>query len=1090
VRSSLIPKTSSFPRDNLPFRVLDCLYDGILLTNLLLVPLSYSTGFTQTLILKETQSQDLVLILAGFWLAIAVLRGKGTYAGTPYNSGLLGLVIWSALSLLWASGGNRTSIRDLSLLISYVGFFVLLTERLRDPRFHSKAILTVFVTASVIGTISVLQFFKLDKILLASIGGYRPLGNFAGVFLPQAIEPRINIASTIGHNISVATYFMVMGFVSLAYLLTGGPESEERKAAKGPLARWKSSGNPVLRGITMRRKNILGGVFLAFCTFLILISQTRGVYLAFPPGVLAAWILTTCIKKRSKHGVLINPVADSAWARLTMLILIGGLIVCLAGVVIQKSGKIDLKTRLGSLTPKVLRPDTRIRLWAISLEMIRDYPLSGAGISTFKIHYPDYQARYFREHPHSKLTPTPLHSDQAHNEYLQIPVELGPVGLALFLFLILVHLKFLWRSVRSPAGSTDAQVRIVRQAVLGAGVLAILVDAFASFYFHVVSDSLMLIFLGALLVAHSRRASIRSVNLENLGRPRYLKPVLIAGILLATIFGGHFGPGLITWFLPGRTLSALRGPVAHALGDHIYKVAGDRFEESIRIGDEIKSSETSKTSSDLAKAYRFLAGADRNTSASLEKAETLAPYRGQIPYLRSRVLLHLSTTHYHLSRYLGLVNDPEEQASAFAEAIRNAEAARESLNEATKEYRYHGMYEALSNADMQLALLRRLEFEAKQIEVEPAQQKVVLASIESLVKEGIAMLEKASRIYPLERSYLKRLVDYYGDRNDLGGVMRTLLRLRPLEPVYVESTLIQPVADTLDRIREIRLNGDREYWTGLLDSAKEARLKGQGEGSWSLMLAGMRAVSLHDAERDWPSLLDEAWKKKGEEPWNTLLRQARDARLRGDETRAAARVRKENRTLKKGLIPLLATYEFARRDGDFDRILRRGRLLFECERFLGKTEEAENLALEINRLGKDRPDAAALFYDCYYPDRLDLFEKRLYEELADREEKVLDRPLFFKFVILDNVYYRLGRFGRTAEMWKEVEKQPVLAEIRPLVNLRQARALWLSGQFAEALRAVGSATENSNGRDQKVLTEVGQSILRDFSSLLLPILES
>jgi O-antigen ligase len=1050
--------------------MLNRLYDGILLTNLLLVPLSYSTAFTQTLILKETQSQDLVIILAGVWLALGLLRGKAAYARTPYNFGLLALVIWSALSLLWASDGTRTSIRDLSMIASYIAFFVLLTERLRNPRFRSKAILIVFITASIIGAISVLQFFKLEKILLARVAGHQPLGNFAGVFLPRVTEPRISIASTIGHNISVATYFMVMGFVTLAYLLTAGLESENGK--------------------TRNRKAIFAGAFLAFCTFLILISQTRGVYLAFPPGLFAAWILVACIKKRSKHGLLINPVADSAWARLTMLILIGGLAVCLAGVVIQKSGKIDLKTRLGSLAPKVLRPDTRIRLWAISLEMIRDYPLSGAGISTFKIHYPDYQARYFQEYPDSRLTPTPLHSDQAHNEYLQIPVELGPVGLALFLSLILVHLKFLWRSVRSPAGSRAAQGRIVRQAVLGAGVLAILVDAFASFYFHVVSDALMLVFLGSLLVALSPTGSARTLNLENLGRRRSLRPILLVGILLATVFGGHFGPGLVTWYLPSSGLSTLRGPVAHALGDSIYNQATRRFTESAQFEAQIKASEASKPPIETFKSYRALAAYDRDTLASLQKAYVVAPYRGQIPYLQSRVQLHLSSIYYSLSHSLGLVNSPEEQKQTFAAAIQEAEAARMNLNDATKEYRYHAMYDFLSSADMQLALLRRLEFEKDQLQLAPDQQKRILSGIESLVREGIAMLEKASRIYPREGSYLEKLLQYYVDGDNLEGVMRTLVRLRPLDPDYVKSTLTKPVADILDRVRNIRFYGDRDYWKGLLDAAEESRRNGRGEKPWSQILADMRNVSLAEEERNWPSLLDDAWAKKGEEPWNTLLRQSRNARVRGDETRAANLVRKQQTVLRKGWIPLLAAYEFACRGRDFDEILTQGRLLFECERFLGKTEEAENLALEINRLGKNRPDTMVLFYDCYFPDRLHLFEQRLVEELAARDKGTLDRPLLFKFAILDALYGRLGQYDGAVEMWEKLKKQPMVKEIRPLLDLWQARDLWLCGRFPESLGAIGSAAANSGNQDPRTRNEVGQSVLRDFSSLLLPILES
>ena len=80
---------------------------------------------------------------------------------------------------------------------------------------------------------------------------------------------------------------------------------------------------------------------------------------------------------------------------------------------------------------KSISPE-RFFLWNQSLEMFKDYPISGVGIGAYVIELPDY---YFKNYGEVKII------DFAGNYYLQILSELGIAGLFLILFIFYLIIK-------------------------------------------------------------------------------------------------------------------------------------------------------------------------------------------------------------------------------------------------------------------------------------------------------------------------------------------------------------------------------------------------------------------------------------------------------------------------------------------------------------------------------------------------------------------------------------------------------------------------------------------------------------------------
>lgn len=81
----------------------------------------------------------------------------------------------------------------------------------------------------------------------------------------------------------------------------------------------------------------------------------------------------------------------------------------------------------------------RVLIWKVSSGMIQDHPTLGIGLGGFAVQYSNYQASYFRNRPtqishYGQLADITFY---AFNEYLQLTVETGLIGLSFILSLLI-----------------------------------------------------------------------------------------------------------------------------------------------------------------------------------------------------------------------------------------------------------------------------------------------------------------------------------------------------------------------------------------------------------------------------------------------------------------------------------------------------------------------------------------------------------------------------------------------------------------------------------------------------------------------------
>ena len=192
------------------------------------------------------------------------------------------------------------------------------------------------------------------------------------------------------------------------------------------------------------------------------------------------------------------------------------LVLVLGGVVLPN----PIKQRVLDVSAHDPYAYTRFEIWGNSIHRVADRPW-GTGLGMYK--YSSFQYRFPIE---NSIVQYGKRAESAHNEYLQIAVELGVGGLALFLLGIGV---WGWGAKDVMAGALPSWEK---GAVVGlsGGVLAILVHAAVDSVFHEPALVLLLILCGSLVLVVKRLDSPDRVPAWNIPFPYH--PVRVAVVWL------------------------------------------------------------------------------------------------------------------------------------------------------------------------------------------------------------------------------------------------------------------------------------------------------------------------------------------------------------------------------------------------------------------------------------------------------------------------------------------------------------------------------------------------------------------------------
>jgi len=442
-----------------------------------------------------------ILIIAGLmlWAFKMVSKEEIKFTSTPLNLPVISFITICTLSLIW-SDTFFTSLKELPLFLAGPLLYFVIVNNIRDEKQINRIINAVLLVGVVLGIYGIFQYNGIDfYFIINSIAGQRVYGLFgnAGYFAGYIILP-----------------------LSLAVSLFFTNKNRNRKIL-------------LLLGI------------LAMGTTLI-VTFTRSSYLAFGISLLFMFLLfflsrgRSFIKENKKtfiYLLIIILIAVSLFIIPTPLSKPGT-------VISQIKGRISAPQLTNTFTS-----GRRIAIWKFTGMMIKDHPILGSGIGTYKYNTFRYQAKFFKQGNNRSIYPYGF-ADKAHNEYLQLWAELGTIGLAIFLWLIIAYFIY---GIRYLKREKNEQKQGIMIGLMGA-VVAFLADCFFWFPMHLSSNlSLFWLFIGLTMVMRTEKYGKLEVREKIISRGinqkqktknniykfkpiLYIVIILLAAFLCVTIF--------------------------------------------------------------------------------------------------------------------------------------------------------------------------------------------------------------------------------------------------------------------------------------------------------------------------------------------------------------------------------------------------------------------------------------------------------------------------------------------------------------------------------------------------------------------------
>jgi len=182
--------------------------------------------------------------------------------------------------------------------------------------------------------------------------------------------------------------------------------------------------------------------------------------------------------------------------------------------------------------------NTRILIWKNTLEMIKDNPLFGLGIGTFKMNYLDYQAKYLKNnHDYTRYW---TNAKESHNEYLQMGAELGVIGVGIFFSILFIFYNLVLNYFKK---ETQNEKKIVIFGLV-MGITCFLVHSLFTFPLHVPALGSAFFVIVGLTVVYINDFNLYGFNMVKNGKknikkrqcPSVIIFTIIILILLVTIF--------------------------------------------------------------------------------------------------------------------------------------------------------------------------------------------------------------------------------------------------------------------------------------------------------------------------------------------------------------------------------------------------------------------------------------------------------------------------------------------------------------------------------------------------------------------------
>ena len=454
----------------------------------ILVPIAfYPRCITVFIPAKEMIAEVLIVLSLMFWGLKIINKEEFKFTPTPLNFPILSFISICLLSLIW-SNSFFVSLTELPLFLAGPLLYFVITNSINDERQINHILDILLLVGGLFGIYGIFQYNGIDLSFWArNVGRQQVFGLFGNVnyFAEYLIVPLpIAVSLFFASRNKFKKILLLIGIVAMGASLT----------------------------FTFTRGSYLSfGSALIFMFFLFLLSRGKGF-----------------IKNNKKIFIII----------LVAIIIITFLFV--VPTLLNRSGTVISKIKERASIIQLINEFSfgrRTAIYKFTTLMIKDHPLLGSGIGTYKYNTLRYQAEFFAQGENRALYPHGF-ADKAHNEYLQLWAEIGIVGLGIFIWLIISYFRFGLKILRKIKDESRQGIII---GLMGA-VVAVLVDGIFGFPLHLPATIVLFWLALGLTVAVGLlkdEVKVQEIKMlkENSNISRF-KPLLYLGILLFTIFLG------------------------------------------------------------------------------------------------------------------------------------------------------------------------------------------------------------------------------------------------------------------------------------------------------------------------------------------------------------------------------------------------------------------------------------------------------------------------------------------------------------------------------------------------------------------------
>jgi len=374
----------------------------------------------------------LIVISLMFWGLKIISKERLSFNHSPLNLPVLSFISICILSLLW-SDSVMVSVKEFPLLLAGPFLYFVVINNINDERQINRILNVVIVIGSLFGIYGILQYQGIDlSFWKGNVGRQAVFGLFGNV------------------NYFAEYLIAILPLAVSLFLVTPFKSNKFRKLLLfiGILA----MGGTLL--LTFTRGSYLGlGVSLIFMFSLFLtckgesfIKENKRIFIFILLIIILAGLLFTIPNPLSKEGTYIS--------------------------------KIKARVSIASIQ-KEFTSGRRMAIWKFTSMMIKDRPLLGSGIGTFKYNSLRYQAEFFSQGDNRSLYPYGI-AHEAHNEYLHFWAELGIIGLGIFLWMVIAYFYYGLKFLKKIKNNYSQGMLIGMMGI----VMVVLVDGIFGFPLH------------------------------------------------------------------------------------------------------------------------------------------------------------------------------------------------------------------------------------------------------------------------------------------------------------------------------------------------------------------------------------------------------------------------------------------------------------------------------------------------------------------------------------------------------------------------------------------------------------------------------